>query len=588
MQPQFLQIFAPHSLHLLYRPQDTGNPGFDMGEHIARNGNRRIDIESTQLIGGRVIGHIEHALGPADEADQQNRILTIPYAEKQLGTTADAAELIRVIKEAVSAGVESDPRSHQIYASWAYEQCKTRPVGEVLKELAMMAMEMTAITATHEEQLEDEPEVFEFHGPVHCFTDTDPTGNKEQRQREARHIFEQRCEEILDQRETTDPFASELRSITDKLPRHHSVTNLRDEEVQFQEYLADLSDDKSSDTLEALQESHERVTEQYDEGGVVSLHMSESERFIVDGTLDDDVDATYLPSEVAPLVDEMREMFVLGIPFSSNNPEQETIEAYLAFRLNQIYGDPSDERNRARRTMRGVGTSKNGLFDYVYTVSAYPNREERQYVTEVLEQIMENMKRDFILNTMNRSATFRRFMMQIETATDPKDLRAMIQEAYKARQSGSLTIKMFTALTAIYRVTVARLDSTPVRTYVGGKTYVRATPTIDLSRTIPTEDLGQLATQLQTLPVIEREPVRTLFRKSRPSVYGRIRDNVSNIVKSASPKKLMYLRFALFEDAKTGKVNEPQRTFHLLCRDDRTAIWKQLQEATRLAKPAAA
>ncbi len=588
MQEQFLQIYAPNSLHLLYRPHDTGNPGFDMGEHIARNSHRRIDLESTQLIGNRVIGHIEHALGPADEAEQQHRILTVPYAEKQLGSTPDAAELIRVIKEAVSAGVEADPRSLQIYASWAYEQCKTRPVGEVLKQLAMMAMEMTSITATHEEQLEDEPEVIELSGPVHCFTDVDPTGTKEQRQREARHIFEQRCEEILDQRETTDPFASELRSITDKLPRHHSVTNLRDEEVQFQEYLSDLADHKSDETLEALQDSHERVTEQYDEGGVVSLHMSESERFIVDGTLDDDVDATYLPSEAAVLVDEMREMFTSGIPFFSNDPAQETIEGYLAFRLNQIYGDPSDERNRTPRTMRGIGTSKNGLFEYVYTVSAYPNREERQYVTEVLEQIMENMKRDFILNTMNRSATFRRFMTQIEHSTDPRELRTTIQEAYKARQAGTLTIKMFTALTAIYRVTIARLDSTPVRTEVEGRTYVKATSTINLALAIPTKDLRQLATQLQSLPSIDREPVRTIFRHNRESLYNRIRDGLSEIVRQASPRKLMYLRYALFEDPTTGKANEPQNMIHLLCRDDRTAIWKQLQEATRLAQPKAA
>src|SRR5438309_11896226 len=118
MQTQFLRIYGPNSLHLLYHPIDTGSPSHDMSEHISRHSTHRIDIESTQLIGDRVIGRVEQDLGPA-EGELQHRILTVPYAEKQFGSNADAVEFVRVIKEAVSAGVEADPRSLQTYASWA-------------------------------------------------------------------------------------------------------------------------------------------------------------------------------------------------------------------------------------------------------------------------------------------------------------------------------------------------------------------------------------------------------------------------------------------------------------------------------------
>ena len=283
MQTQFLRTYAPNSLHLLYHPIDTGSPSHDMSEHISRHSTHRIDIESTQLIGDRVIGRVEQDLGPANEAELQHRILTVPYAEKQLGSNADAVEFVRVIKEAVSAGVDADPRSLQTYASWAYDKIKRRiaeydPAGDdasvseykarvvsnVLSETAKMAMQLTAITATKEDRLLDEPEVYEFFGSPHYSDEPNPSQRRE--------LFELRCEQILDQRDTTDPFTAELRSICGKLSRAHSTGNVYDEESQFQSYLRDQAHaGASEENLEALVDSHERVTEQYSEGVVVSL-----------------------------------------------------------------------------------------------------------------------------------------------------------------------------------------------------------------------------------------------------------------------------------------------------------------------------
>jgi len=143
--------------------------------------------------------------------------------------------------------------------------------------------------------------------------------------------------------------------------------------------------------------------------------MSDGERFVVDGTLDEDVDETYLPQVTTNLVAEIRNLFIDG-------EDSQTIGNYIEFRLNQIYGDPTDKDSRIFRTTRAMTSARKGLFEYTYRVSVYPNREERQYVREVLEQILENMSRDFTLRSMNRSVAFRSFIRRIEAATETRGL----------------------------------------------------------------------------------------------------------------------------------------------------------------------
>src|SRR5215831_9229412 len=268
LQEHLLRRFAPHSLHLVYRPHDSGSPGHDISDHISRFSHRRIDLESTQIVGDRVIGRVEFDLGAANESEMQHRILTIPYAEEQLDSVANAEEFVRAIKEAVSAGVEADPRSLQTWASWAYNEIRVRSnsdrskeeiIAEVLKEIALLAMQLTAVTATKEDRLAEEPNVVEFYGSQHYSDELDPN--------ERRQLFENRCYEILDQRDSTNPFTAELRAICSKLPRSHSSGNVYDEEAQFQNYLAGVADQGDSNNAvingvvqaispEDLQESH--------------------------------------------------------------------------------------------------------------------------------------------------------------------------------------------------------------------------------------------------------------------------------------------------------------------------------------------
>ena len=787
LQTHLLEKYAPNSLALLYRPVDTGNPGHDMSEHISRFKTHRTDIEETQLIGGRVIGHIEHDLGPADEAELQHRILTISYAEKRLDSNPDAVEFVRVIKECAG---DTDPRSLQIWASWAYDEIKTgfdnyseasgisaaehkaRVVTEVLTKLGRMAMELTAVTATSEEQLLAEPEVYEYFGQEHCYTDGDD-------ERERQTLFDLRCRELLDKQDTTDPFTAELRSITNKISRSHASSSRRSEAEVFESYLQD--EGIKEEDLETLVEDFERVTEQYTEDGATSLHMSDGERFIVDGTLEEDIDQDYLPFQVREIVPELRDLFTNGTKVSSDKEDEYTISTFIEHQLDLIYGNRSDREARTVRTTRSIAylpselkslipeieqllsTTRNrnvvrkfiqeqlqarfghsrhqvtplkanqwqtpadkagtkrlrrvincargdkkpsdpidnarstlyrmlpsiakgtltidnaGLVEFEETTSVYSNAEERRYVEEVLNQIIQNMARDFILNSLNRSPRFRGFFQALQAATDTRALIACIQAAYDARKTGKLSIKLFTALSTIYGVKRAELESIPLRRnafeerqfaeealnlivqnmarniarmnpqaspafrsalrtleitsdielltnavrtaheskLAGNLTtkmfealktlyetkrallesqpfcrepqddrlFTISTCLLNEASAIPTKQLRKLAIRIHTLPLQERERVRNSLREVRQGLYKRIKDGLAGIVNSASAKKLMYLRFAFYEDRKTGAPNEPHNMVHLLTQEDRAEVWELLKKKSRLPEP---
>lgn len=630
MQTQFLQRYAPNSLHLLFHPVDTGNPNFDFNTHLEQFANRRldvdhkglrlrhlysgnvtrIDLESTQLIGGRVLGRVEIDLGPVDEAQQQYKILAVPYAETQLGNNDDAVEFVRVVKAAVSAGVEADPRSLQIWASWGYGEIKHRYaqvlrnnptlanrafnsptdadlltefraiiIQDVLTEINAMAMELTAITTTNEDRLLEEPETTEIYFREEQLTP-----------RERQDLFKLRCEELLFNHEAPGPFAAELKLICSKLSPANSSGFIYDDEMQFQSYLTDMSVSGGlrQEGLEALQESHERITEQYSEGGVVSLHMSDGERFVVDGTLEDDVTSDYLPEEAKNIASDIHQLFTEG-------ESLETIYTFITLNLNRIYGDPSDQAVQVIRTMRRVKTLPGQVIsgiEYTYRDAIYPNLEERQYVREVLDILIETMQRDFILRSMNRSTAFRTFHNAIINAPNVHALIATIQETYQARLSNNINIKMFTALDTLYKARRAYLESTPVEVIedIGGKIrrFIPAAPIIAMARTIPTQQLRKLATRIHSLPREERERVRRLLRDERPALYNRILNGLLEMVNMASQGKLGYLRFAFYQDRETGRPNEPHNMIHLLTSTDFTTVWESLKTASGIPQPVAA
>lgn|GEM_PF-1853245 len=646
MQTQFLQRYAPHSLHLLFHPADTGNPNYDFNTHLEKFGNRRIslnssadnrrlysgnitriDLESTQLIGGRVLGRVEIDLGSVNEAEQQYKILSVPYAQQKLDNLDNAIEFVRIVKQAVSAGVEADPRSLQIWASWTYDEIKKRYaevlrdnsglaqraktsqadavtlagfkakiVQNVLTDLAALARELTAITASNEERLLDEPKTFE------SLRRKDKLSPAERRE-----LFEQRYREVMCIQDHSSVFASELKSICSKISPAQLSGIIHDEETQFQSHMNDLVDSGkySDETLEILQDAHERVTEQYSEGGVVSLHMSDGERFVVDGTLEDDVSEEYLPADARPIAAELHQLF-------SDGEDLETIDKYIELSLNRMYGDPTDRQARVSRTVRSIRTTqaptrqypggtchpskpvrtRSSLFEHTYTVSVYPNREERQYVREVLDILVENMQRDFILRSMNRSNAFRKFHNLIAKAADLRQLIGIIQDAYQARLRNVISIKMFTALNTLYECKRANFESTPaqIKKEDNGnvRTFVPAIPVIAMAKHIPVRQLRMLASRIHTLPSQEQERVRKIFRQERSEVYERIVNGLANIIRTASQSKRMYLRFAFYVDRKTGQPNEAHNMIHLLTAQDTALLWQQLKESAGVDQPATA
>ena len=634
MQTQFLNRFAPNSLYLLFHPAGTGNPNYDLNTHFEKFANRfindpknnrkfptgnitRIDLEETQLIGGRVLGRVEIDLGSPDEAEEQHKILSIPYALKKLGTMDDAKELVSVITEAVAAGVQPDPRSFQIWTSWAYNEIdaryakvvRTSPdtqtlaeskatiIQEVLTELAALARTLTAITASNEDRLFEEPKVF----------DRLPREEKLS-PAERRDLFEQRYEEVMLIDRPLSLFASELRSICSKISRAHSSGIVYDEEAQFQSHLTTLADSGqySDEQLENLQDAHERVTEQYTEDGLVSLHMSDGERFVVDGTLEEDVTEEYLPEDARAIATDLRTLFCDG-------EDLETIDRFVELSLNRLYGDPTDKAERVLRTVRALrikqaptrkysdGTchpsrsvrTRNSLFQYTYTVSVYRNREDRQYVREVLDILLANMQRDFILRSMNRSHAFRTFHNQIASASDLRSLIDVIKEAYQARLRRIISIKMFTALNTLYGCKRANFESNPLRITKqrDGQLHIfmPAVPVMAMAKQVTLQtlrdDLLNLVTTLHTLPAQEQERVRKVFREEHPDVYERIVNGLTTRIRTASQSKKLYFRFAFYVDRKTGRPNEPHSMIHLLTTTDTAAIWQQLKKSTGLGQP---
>ena len=635
MLNQFLKLYAPNSLHLLFNPVDTGSPNHDFTTHLERYGNKRdtvhcptsnnklrlptgnitrIDLESLQLIGGHVLGHLESDLGPLDEAEQQHKILAVPYAQKKLDNIDNAVEFVRVIKQAVSAGVDADPRSLQIWASWAYTeinqryaqllqnndhllqqnkstprhsellaQFKAEAIKDVLSELAIIAMHLTAVTASNDDRLLDEPQ-------IHLITPREETLTPAQR----KELFETRCSELLDADEPRSHFAAELTAICARIGSPTSSTASHDAEAEFQSYLSSLADSGAStyEALEAIQESHERQLEQYSEDGLVSLHMSDSERFVVDGNLDDDVDTDYLPPEARTIANDVHQLFINGAISS-------TIDEHIESSLNEIYGDPKDEANRVIRTKRAAKTratptrfgTRQKLFEYTYRVSVYPNQQERQYTREVLDILLQAMQKDFILVSMNRSSEFRRFYRHIDDANDVRQLIATIKDAYQSRLKHTITIKMFTALNTLYELKRARLQSTPYRftkTTNGITRHIEpAIPFIALAKTIRPRHLRTLATKIHFLPQDERERVRRIFRSQRPELYNRILDGLLAKVRDASPNMRRYLRFASYQDWQTGTPNQAHNMIHLMTASDNALIWKELKEIVTTVQCAA-
>lgn len=590
LQNNQLQLNAPNSLHLRYIPQDTGSPGFDFNNFAEQHGNRcineydldaatrsawrrsgemnlysgnasRIDVEETFIIGDGVIVRIEPDLASLDEKEAEAKIASVVYAEKVLGNNADAVEFIRCVK--LLAGEDARGLDLQIIASHYYGQAKIRPVGEVLKEMALLAMELTSVTASEESRLleSNETEITILEEPM---TVSD-----------RRALSMRRAAEALGEVELTaaDLFHLEVRARSVYGQAGHTQGFYYDDDSHFQAYMRDLSETTDDDALEAIQESYDRVSEQYDEGNVVSLHMSDGEKVVVLGTLDDDVTEDYLPQEARRLAGDLRRAFIGGegaqaarqlvaqlhhdravvtahrrfkrqgqqalaaalasIPdvgaretFSRTPLSEGEIAEWMDCATAMIYN------RRVKRTARAAYTSSERnrlgrptMFDAPYTIIVNPEGETRLFVQQVLETLLGQMKADFHLRAQRSNALYRNFHRRIRTARDTALVAATIKEAYQAKEEGRLSLALFTALNTSSKLQRWSLE---------------------------TERVSQACSRL-------------------------LRE-----IQSATAQKRMYLRWAMYGE------NQPAHPIHALPRQEKARVWDALKDATQMPTPMAA
>lgn len=515
-------MFQPsHTLSLqqIFRPVNTGSPRQDVYNHLSRLPQlARLDFEEHAVVGNLIV-RIEPDLGSATQQEAEAKIVSVAYAERIFGNNADAVEFIRSVK--LIAGADARAHDLQIIASHYYKEVKTRPAGEVLKEMALLALHLSSVTASEEERL--------FGDPV----ETDAPVTRESHPHEDLPLSERRAEwmrraaRILGETEETDIFGCELRAASRF--RSHASGFAYDE---FKRHLADCEAlTETAEEADALYQSYEAVYEQFDEEGIVSLHMTDGERVCVVGTLDDDVDENSLPEEARHLAREMHDLYTSGFPVcdrdgieggaglmltafvrDANTGERSPVpvivyglDTWMDYRIDEIYGERAArttrhlisvaEPNRPRRTVtrntliprveavelrkRGVTTRtrqirhsvshekysapSTRLHEQTGTIEACPGAEERERTRAVLEMLLARLKEDYHTRGQHTCAVYREMSERVRVADDTAVIAKLKKEAWDHKEGGRLSLKLFTALTTQASARQAALQAEPLR-----------------------------------------------------------------------------------------------------------------------------
>lgn len=473
---QLLREFAPANSPLFaYRIESSGSPMHDWARHIAANDFFRRDLEENSVLGGNVV--VRPALGDETPALEKVKILSLTYATRFFGNPDDAKEFVRCAKAI------ADPQAAQFeleqIASFYYRECRQRSVSEVLKEMALLGMEMTRVTASVND-LEIECEESE---PVEIkLTLTD-----EKRVRDA--------QKNLPPLPTPTPnFDAEMQAIEKRLSRASISKANKDEFAAF--YLSD-----EGKSLDELDEDFRRFDahEQYDEGGLLSLRMSGASHTEVVLELDAEITAEYLPETIQPLAKMLqlvfvgyeiggraaqaarhlvacrkienadniraREAFRLNAPFiettmpninefSSFPLSRNEISEWIDYNLDALYS------REVVRVARRLGLGKKGeSLEFTVGHTVNPDFGEKQYASQILQILLEQMERDFHLNHLRRNAVYQSIYLQIRGAIDTATLTQTAETARRAKEEKRLSLKEYTALSTVAKSQFGRLNS---------------------------------------------------------------------------------------------------------------------------------
>jgi hypothetical protein len=585
---------------------------------------------------------IVSAAGRIDHS-QEVKIATPEYAARRLGNAEDAAEFIRCLH--LIAGRDASALYLQQLASHYYAEAKRRPVGVVLKEMAMIGFEMAAVTATTEQ--------LEFGGDESSFFVEEAT---QLSSADARALWVERAAQVLGEDESVErPFEFELRAQTRLVYRKQPQAFEHDE---LSEHLSEVSASTEDDeAFGSYLDSFERVQEQYDEGLAVSLHMTDGERKIACGDLDEDVDDESLPECARHLGEELRRLYMSGFPLHDRGErdgvegvtltamvrDAETrervpvpvvvygIDTWMDAAIDEAFGGRVARTVRryvwlpdAKRTplrivrdsviqrvveteivKRGVKSrtkeirhfvtraaalvSRSRLHEQTETVDVCPNPEERTEAREVLEVMLQKLKRDYHTRGLNVSAVYRELTSRLEAARDTAAVANLKREAWRHKEAGHLSFKLFTAFNTHAIARQAKLEAEPLceershrvvqgrgftmtQTFAGGaRKFIVAQPVLNMIARLNGRGVTDFARALHGLPRQEQERARASFRERNPQLYTRVRDGLIGELERASASKLRYFRWALFPG------NKPEHPVHTLTREDQSAAWEFLK-----------
>jgi hypothetical protein len=233
--------------------------------------------------------------------------------------------------------------------------------------------------------------------------------------------------------------------------------------------------------------------------------------------------------------------------------------------------------------------SRSRLHEQTETVDVCPNPEERAEAREVLEVMLQKLKRDYHTRGLNVSPVYRELTARLETSRDTAEIANLKREAWQHKEAGRLSFKLFTAFNTHAIARQAKLEAEPLReertyrivqgcgftmtqTFAGGpRKFIVAQLVLNMIARLNGRGVTDFARALHGLPRQEQERVRASFRERNPQLYARVRDGLRCELERASASKLRYFRWALFPG------NKPEHPVHTLTREDQSAAWEFLK-----------
>lgn len=404
-----MQLVKSRSNRSIFVPQHSASPKDGLFAHISELGQlARLDFERFN-VAGEVIFKVDGDAAPTTQQDEEARIGSLAYALKKLGNEIDAAEFIRCLNLICEGG---DARYRQVAASHYYREIVERGVGVVLKEMALLAMQLELLTNPNGVTVEEE--VAELGFEIHTCDSTT--------------ILNERAEKRVERR--CSLFELEVEAITRLVGRQGKCSRFAQDD--FADWVKDLEENGASvEELDAAFETLEAI-DQYTENGAIIL-MSGFERTTTCGSLDSEFVEEDLPERAKYLAGDLRRAY-------ANGGVIEAIWEDVNAQLDVLY------------PIKGK-TGDGGRF------YSHANRELQTLVREILAEILADCQADFHLTALRTNPNYRTFHKSIRGATDTKQVGKIMKCAYEARLSGALPLKHFTALSTAAQLQRGRLKS---------------------------------------------------------------------------------------------------------------------------------